>query len=89
MTVLGDPTLNTRYKVQNQCVATLNLLTFPTDNYSNLILYKAAKEIRVSSNFSIPPGVHVIFDAPKVFFEPGFSCQVGATFETRCEGCEL
>ena len=89
MTILGDPTLNTKYKVRNQCETSLNLLTFPTDNYSNLILYKAAKEMRVSKDFSIPPGVHVIFDAPKVLFEPGFSCQVGSTFETRCEGCEL
>jgi hypothetical protein len=43
----------------------------------------------VSSSFTIPQGVHVIFDAPEVVFENGFLCPAGATFETRNEGCEL
>ena len=32
---------------------------------------------------------HVIFDAPIVTFANGFSCPLGASFETRNEGCEL
>lgn len=89
MTILGDPTLNTRYKVQDHCTNVINLSTFPANNVSNLIIYKAAKEIVVSNNFIIPSGVHVVFDAPKVVLAPGFSCQIGASFETRHEGCLL
>ena len=33
--------------------------------------------------------VHIVFDAPKITFEKGFRCSVGASFETRHEGCEL
>jgi hypothetical protein len=42
-----------------------------------------------SGTFTILNGVHVIFDAPIVNFESGFTCPAGASFETRNEGCEL
>ena len=56
---------------------------------SNLIMFKAGETIHVSGDFVIPQGVHVIFDAPQIFFDAGFECPVGASFETRHEGCEL
>lgn len=89
MALLGDPIINFRYKVSDRCVNNLSLTTFPYDNVSNLILYKAGNKITVSGSFVIPQGVHVIFDAPQVVFEPTFTCPVGASFETRNEGCEL
>lgn len=89
MTILGDPIINFRYKVSDRCVDNLFLTHFPYDNSSNLILYKAGNKITVSENFVIPQGVHVIFDAPEVVFEDTFSCPIGASFETRSEGCEL
>lgn len=52
-------------------------------------MFKAEKSITISDNFSIPEGVHVIFDAPIVKFEKDFSIPIGASFETRNEGCEL
>jgi len=89
MTILGDPTIDFRYQVSDRCVNNLYLTTFPIDNFSNLIMYKARNLINVSGNFVIPQGVHVIFDAPQVVFEENFSCPLGASFETRSEGCEL
>lgn len=52
-------------------------------------MYKAGEKITVSGNYIIPQGVHVIFDAPQVIFGDNFSCPLGASFETRNEGCEL
>lgn len=89
MTILGDPTINFRHQVSNFCERDLVLNYFPADNHSNHILYKAENSITITSNFIIPEGVHVVFDAPNVVFELGFSCPVGASFETRNEGCKL
>lgn len=89
MTILGDPTIDFRYKVSDLCLSNLSLTTFPSNNTSNLVLYKAGNKITVSGNYIIPQGVHVIFDAPQVEFEENFSCPLGASFETRNEGCEL
>ena len=89
MTILGDPLIDFRYMVSNTCVNNLSLTTFPSNNSSNLILYKAGNKITISGSFVIPQGVHVIFDAPQVVFEGTFSCPLGASFETRSEGCEL
>ena len=89
MTILGDPTIDFRYNVSDHCVNNLSLTTFPSNNTSNLIMYKAGNKITVSGSFVIPQGVHVIFDAPQVVFEGNFSCPLGASFETRNEGCEL
>ena len=30
-----------------------------------------------------------IFDTPQILFEPNVTCPLGASFETRYEGCEL
>ncbi|MBQ8593241.1 MAG: hypothetical protein IJ467_02975 [Bacteroidaceae bacterium] len=89
MTILGDPTINLRHEVRNFCESELTLNSFPDDNQSNLIMYKAAQSIYVSGQFIIPEGVHVIFDAPEVVFGDNFSCPIGASFETRNEGCKL
>ena len=89
MTILGDPTIDFRYQVSDLCVNNLSLATFPSNNSSNLIIYKAGNKITVSGSFVIPQGVHVIFDAPQVVFEENFTCSSGASFETRSEGCEL
>lgn len=89
MTLLGDPTINFRHQVSDVCVENLALNEFPSNNNSNLVLFKAGSTIYVSENFEIPSGVHVIFDAPVVTFANGFSCPLGASFETRNEGCEL
>ena len=89
MVLLGDPTIDFRHEVSNICTNNLVLTTFPTNNSSNLIIYKAAQSISVSGNFVIPQGVHVVFDAPQVSFDDTFYCPLGATFETRSEGCEL
>lgn len=89
MTLLGDPTINFRHQVGDVCVENLTLTSFPSNDYSNLVLFKAGSSITISENFEIPPGVHVIFDAPVVTFANGFSCPMGASFETRNEGCEL
>lgn len=88
MTILGDPTINLRHSVSSVCESNLVLATFPNNN-SNLVLFRAGTSITVSANFIIPPGVHVVFDAPIVEFETGFSCPLDASFETRNEGCEL
>lgn len=89
MTILGDPIIDLRYEVSNKCVNNLVLTSFPNNNTSNLVLYKAGSSITVSGNFTIPQGVHVIFDAPNVSFDSNFTCPLGASFETRNEGCEL
>lgn len=89
MTILGDPTILLRHKVSDVCVNNLILTSYPIDNMSNLVMFKASESINVSSNFIIPQGVHVIFDAPQIIFDTGFSCPTGASFETRNEGCEL
>ena len=89
MTILGDPTIFLGHKVSNVCVENLSLTIFPSDNLSNLVIYKAGTSINVSGDFAIPQGVHVIFDAPVITFGHGFTCPVGASFETRNEGCEL
>ena len=89
MAILGDPTVSFRYNVSDACVEHLLLTDFPADNKSNLIMYKAGSSIRVSGNYVIPTGVHVIFDAPDVVLEKGFLCPRGASFEIRNEGCNL
>lgn len=89
MTILGDPIMDFRYEVSNKCVNNLVLTNYPNNNSSNMILFKAGNKITVSNNFIIPQGVHVIFDAPIVVFDNNFSCPLGASIETRNEGCEL
>lgn len=89
MVILGDPTIKLHYDVHDMCEENLYLNSYPSDNQSNLIMFKAGNIINVSKDFIIPNGVHVIFDAPKVIFENGFCCPIGASFETRSEGCEL
>lgn len=89
MTILGDPTINFRHNVCNICEEDIILTFFPSDNHSNFVLFKAGNSITVSNTFTIPQGVHVVFDAPQVNFSNGFSCPIGASFETRNEGCEL
>ncbi|MBP5613740.1 MAG: hypothetical protein J6X35_06340 [Bacteroidales bacterium] len=61
MTLLGDPTINFRHQVSDVCVENLALNEFPSNNNSNLVLFKAGSTIYVSENFEIPSGVHVIF----------------------------
>ena len=89
MTILGDPTIKLWHSVSDLCQQNLSLTSYPSANQSNLVMFKAGQRITVSSSFTIPQGVHVIFDAPEVVFENGFLCPAGATFETRNEGCEL
>lgn len=89
MTILGDPTIDFRYNVSDLCVNNLSLTVFPSNNTSNLVIYKAGNKITVSGGFVIPQGVHVVFDAPEVVFDGTFTCPSGASFETRHEGCEL
>lgn len=89
MTILGDPIIDFRYNVSDLCVNNLSLTSFPSNNTSNLVIYKAENKIAVSDSFVIPQGVHVIFDAPQVEFDGTFHCPLGASFETRSEGCEL
>ena len=89
MTILGDPTIDFRYNVSDLCVNNLSLTVFPSNNTSNLVIYKAGNKITVSGSFVIPQGVHVIFDAPEVVFDGTFTCPSGASFETRHEGCVL
>ena len=83
MTILGDPIIDFRYNVSDLCVNNLSLTSFPSNNTSNLVLYRAGNKITVSGNFVIPEGVHVIFDAPQVIFDSTFTCPLGASFETR------
>ena len=89
LTILGDPMINFRHQVSDFCVANLTLTSFPPNNFSNLVMFKAGNSIKVTDSFIIPQGTHVIFDAPQVYFEKGFTCPTGASFETRHEGCEL
>lgn len=89
MTILGDPTIHFRHDVHNYCVNDLVLTSFPQNNHSNHILFKAGHRIKVTNKFVIPAGVHIVFDAPTIVFEDGFICPKGATFETRNEGCKL
>ena len=89
MTILGDPTIRLAHKVSDVCVNNLVLTSYPTYNLSNLVIFRAASTITISGDFFIPQGVHVIFDAPEVIFEQGFTCPVGSSIETRHEGCEL
>lgn len=89
MTILGDPTIDFRYQVSDHCANNLCLTSYPNNNTSNLVMFKAGNKITVSNSFIIPQGVHVIFDAPQVVIEDYFSCPVGASFEIRSEGCEL
>jgi hypothetical protein len=89
MTILGDPMINLKHQIDDICVANLTLTSCPSENHSNLVMFKAGNQINVTGNFTIPQGTHVIFDAPKVTFGKGFVCPVGASFESRSEGCEL
>lgn len=87
--LLGDPTINFRHDVNNFCTHDLVLESYPNDDESNLLMYKAGHSITIKAGYVIPNGVHVIFDAPIVIFEKGFSCPKGVTIETRNEGCRL
>lgn len=89
MTLLGDPTIKLWHNVNDICEENLVLTQYPDNNHSNLVMWKAESNIVVESTFVIPQGVHVILDAPNVIFKSGFSCPIGASFETRNEGCEL
>ena len=89
MTILGDPTIRLWHDVSDYCQQNLQLSAYPSTNSSNLVMFKAGQSITVTNNFVIPQGVHVIFDAPSVIFEDGFVCPLGATMETRSEGCVL
>ncbi len=89
MTLLGDPTIKLWHNVSDICKYNLVLTQFPNNNHSNLVMWKAESNIVVEPTFIIPQGVHVILDAPNVIFKPGFSCPIGASFETRNDGCEL
>ena len=89
MTLLGDPNINFRYSVSNYCVDNLSLSVFPQNDTSNLIMNKAANSIALSGNYVIPQGVHVIEDAPQIVIHGSFKCPVGASFETRNEGCNI
>lgn len=72
LTILGDPTIYLKHRVSNICVNDLTLDSFPSENRSNLLMFKAANSIHVSDNFVIPQGVHVIFDAPKLHLVHAF-----------------
>ena len=50
MTLLGDPTINFRHQVNDVCVENLTLTAFPSDNHSNLVLFKAGNSINISEN---------------------------------------
>jgi hypothetical protein len=89
MTILGDPMVWLGYKINDYFSNYLYLTTFPPENSSNVVVFKAGERITVSSGFTIPQGVHVIFDAPQIIIAPDFICPLGASFETRNEGCEL
>lgn len=77
------------YQISDVCVSHLTLSSFTSDNHSDLVIFKASNQIDVTGNFIIPQGTHVVFDAPRVTFGQGFTCPLGASFETRQEGCEL
>lgn len=89
MTLLGDPSICMGHDLSEVCEDNLTLTQYPTDNTSNHVMFKAGSSIRVMAGFTIPIGVHVVFDAPTIIFEDGFNCPLGATFETRSEGCVL
>jgi len=57
-------------------------------NQDNLHYYRASNTINVGGNFYIPAGTHVVFDAPNVNINNGFTCPIGASFEVRQEGCK-
>ncbi len=88
MTIIGDPFISMKYNTNTTCRDVLALNSFDTNNSSRLRYYRASERIEVGGNYVIPVGKHVIFDAPEIAFLPGFQCPVGATFETRTEGCE-
>lgn len=89
MTLLGDPTINFRHLVSDFCESSLVLTSFPSDDSSNLLMYKAENDISVYQDFTIPQGVEVILDAPEVVIGNGFCCPSGSILEIRQEGCEL
>ena len=89
MTLLGDPSICFGHDLSEVCEDSLTLTQYPAENTSNHVMFKAGSIIRVRDGFAIPTGVHVVFDAPTIIFEDGFNCPLGATFETRNEGCVL
>ena len=89
MTLLGDPSICFGHDLSEVCKDNLTLTQYPAENTSNHVLFKAGSSIRVTGDFTIPIGVHVVFDAPTIIIEDGFDCPLGASFETRNEGCVL
>ncbi len=87
LTIIGDPFVMMKYNTITICQDVLTLSSFDNSNPSKLHYYRAQERIEVGGNYVIPVGKHVIFDAPEVVFLSGFQCPVGATFETRTEGC--
>lgn len=83
MTILGDPTIYLWHDVSDILVSEISLNSFPNDDNSNLVLFKAKERIHVEGGFSIPVGVHVIFEAPEILIDSDFNCPLGATFELR------
>lgn len=83
VTLLGDPVTSLKHDAINYCPEKVELSTFPTENNSNMVLFKATKEIKVLPSFNIPSGVNVILSAPNIIFENGFNCNIGASVETR------
>ena len=87
LVILGDPMIQLNNSPYS-CVDTINLTLFDHTDESNLHYFRAANTINVNGTFSIPIGIHVIFDAPNVNINQNFICPIGATFEIRNFGCE-
>ena len=76
MTIIGDPLINFLYRVRSTSRIALN--SFDTDNSATYRYVKASEEIQ-ADNYAIPAGMKVIFNAPSVIMNAGFTCNPEST----------
>ena len=76
MTIIGDPLINFLYRVRSTSRIVLN--SFDTDNSATYRYVKASEEIQ-ADNYAIPAGMKVIFNAPSVIMNAGFTCNPEST----------
>jgi hypothetical protein len=86
MSIIGDPMINFKHCISNsQNVENISLNTFDVSNTATH-RYIVAKDSISVTNYVIPSGKHVVFNAKKTHFGLGFECQLGGTFEVINDG---
>jgi len=86
MSIIGDPLVNFHHYMNSRCVSQITLNSFDTSNTASH-RYIVAKDKITVTNYIIPSGKHVLFNAKNVELGVGFKCELGGSFKIINEGC--